>query len=48
MAIIILLGVSLIIYILVRCMPVDYVQQQIDNINQGGATVDEDTIQKMY
>lgn len=48
MAIIILLGVSLIIYILVRCMPVDYVQQQIDNINQGGATVDEATIQKMY
>lgn len=48
MSVIILLGVSLIIYILVRCMPVDYVQTQIDSINQGGATLDDETIQKMY
>lgn len=48
LAIIILLGVSLILYILVRCMPINYVENKIAEMNQGGATVDSAVIQKMY
>ena len=47
-ALLILLGVSLIIYFLIRLMPVDFIQDKINAINQGGATVSEETVQAMY
>ena len=47
-ALLILLGVSLIIYFLIRLMPVDFIQDKINAINQGGATVTEETVQAMY
>ncbi len=47
-SILILLGVSLIIYFLIRLMPVDFIQNKINAINQGGATVSEETVQAMY
>ena len=47
-SIFILLGVSLIIYFLIRLMPVDFIQSKINAINQGGATVSEETVQAMY
>ncbi|MBR6593980.1 MAG: ABC transporter permease [Clostridia bacterium] len=46
--VLILLGVSLIIYFLIRLMPVDFIQSKIDAINQGGATVSEETVNAMY
>lgn len=48
MSVLILLGVSLIIYFLVRLMPVDFIQSKIDAINQGGATVSQETVDAMY
>ena len=48
LAIVILLGVSLIIYFLIRLMPVDFIQDKINAINQGGATVSEETVNAMY
>ncbi len=48
LAILILLGVSMIIYFLIRLMPVDFIQDKINAINQGGATVSEETVQAMY
>ncbi len=47
LAVLILLGVSLIIYILVRCMPSDFIQSKVDAMNQGGATVPEETVENM-
>lgn len=47
-AILILVGVSLIIYFLIRLMPVDFIQSKIDAMNQGGATVPQETVQAMY
>ena len=44
----ILLGVSVIIYFLIRLMPVDFIQDKINAINQGGATVSEETVNAMY
>ena len=44
----ILMGVSLIIYFLIRLMPVDFIQDKINAINQGGATVSEETVNAMY
>ncbi len=44
----ILLGVSMIIYFLIRLMPVDFIQDKINAINQGGATVSEETVNAMY
>ena len=44
----ILLGVSMIIYFLIRLMPVDFIQNKINAINQGGATVSEETVAAMY
>lgn len=41
LAVIILLGVSLIIYILVRCMPFDYVEQQIARLGQDKGASEE-------
>ncbi len=48
MSLFILLGVSMIIYFLIRLMPVDFIQSKIDAINQGGATVSEETVNAMY
>ena len=47
-ALLILLGVSMIIYFLIRLMPVDFIQDKINAINQGGATVSEETVETMY
>ena len=47
-SIFILLGVSMIIYFLIRFMPVDFIQDKINAINQGGATVSEETVNAMY
>ena len=47
-SIFILVGVSMIIYFLIRLMPVDFIQSKINAINQGGATVSEETVQAMY
>ena len=48
MSLFILLGVSMIIYFLIRLMPVDFIQDKINAINQGGATVSEETVNAMY
>lgn len=48
LAILCLLGVSLILYVLVRCMPTNYVEQKIAEMSVGGATISQDTIDKMY
>lgn len=48
MALGILVGVSMIIYFLIRLMPVDFIQDKINAINQGGATVSEETVNAMY
>ena len=47
-SILILLGVSMIIYFLIRLMPVDFIQDKINAINQGGATVSTETVDAMY
>ena len=44
LAVVILLGVSMIIYFLIRLMPVDFIQSKIDAISRGGATVDENMV----
>jgi len=46
-SIIILLGVSLIIYILIRCMPVDFVTQKLTSITATGAEVSEEMVEAM-
>ena len=47
LAVLILLGVSLIIYILVRCMPYDYVTNKIAAL-QSNTSLDATAIEKMY
>ena len=47
-AVLILLGVSVIIYFLIRLMPVDYIQSKIDAISRGGATVSQEMVDAMY
>lgn len=47
-SILILFGVSIILYALLRCMPTDYVEQKIIALNQTGATVSDEFIQAMY
>lgn len=41
------MGVSLILYTLLRCMPTDFVEQKISNLVAGGLTVDEEFIEAM-
>ena len=48
LALVILLGVSMIIYLLIRLMPVDFIQDKINAMNQGGATVSQETVDAMY
>lgn len=47
LTVLILLGVSLIIYVLIRLMPVDFIEKKIAEMNQGGATIDQATIDNM-
>lgn len=47
-SILILLGVSFILYALLRCMPTDFVEQKIIALNTSGATVSDEFIQQMY
>lgn len=47
LSVLILLGVSLIIYVLIRCMPVSFIDGKIAEMNQGGATVPQETIDAM-
>ena len=47
-SLLILVGVSMIIYFLIRLMPVDYIQNKINAMNQGGATVSQETVETMY
>ncbi len=47
-SILILIGVSVIIYFLIRLMPVDFIESKIAAMNQGGATVSAETQKAMY
>ena len=47
-SILILIGVSMIIYFLIRLMPVDYIQNKILAMSQGGATIKQETVDAMY
>ena len=47
LSILILLGVSLIIYVLIRSMPVSFIDDKIAQMNQGGATIPQETIDSM-
>ena len=47
LAILILIGVSLIIYFLIRLMPVDFIQNKVNAMNQSN-TVPADAVQKLY
>lgn len=48
LSVLILLGVSLIIYVLIRCMPNDFITDKVNAMNQGGATVSQETVDAMY
>ena len=48
LSLLILIGVSMIIYFLIRLMPVDFIQDKVNAMNQGGATVDQDKVDAMY
>ena len=48
LSVLILIGVSMIIYFLIRLMPVDFIQNKINQISQGGATVSQETVDAMY
>lgn len=47
-ALLVLLGVSMIIYFLIRLMPVDFIQSKVDAMSQSGATVKQETVDAMY
>ena len=47
-SILILLGVSLILYTLLRCMPTDFVEAKILALNTSGTTVSDEFIKEMY
>ncbi len=47
LAVLILLGVSLIIYFLIRLMPVDFIQNKVNAMNQAG-TIPADTVENLY
>ena len=46
-SILILLGVSVILYILLRCMPTDYVDQRINDLTQKGGDINSDEIKQL-
>jgi len=45
--VLILVGVSLIIYIMVRCMPVSFIEDKVNQMSQNGATVPQETVDAM-
>ncbi len=47
-AVMILLGVSMIIYFLIRLMPVDFIQSKVDALQTGGAIIDQSVVDAMY
>ena len=47
-AILVLLGVSLIIYFLTRLMPIDFVKNKVVSVQTSGATVDQEMVDAMY
>ena len=47
-SIVILIGVSLIIYFLIRLMPVDFIQDKLNAMNQGGTIVPQETVESLY
>ena len=47
-AILVLFGVSLIIYFLTRLMPIDFVRSKVAAISTSGASVSQDLVDKMY
>ncbi len=47
-AVLILLGVSMIIYFLIRLMPVDFIQSKVDALQTGGAVLDQAVVDAMY
>ncbi|MBP5342487.1 ABC transporter permease [bacterium] len=47
-SILILLGVSFLLYALLRLMPTDFVEQKILNLYQAGATTSDEFIRQMY
>ena len=47
-SLLILLGVSVIIYFLIRLMPVDYIQSKVDALSANGATIDQAVVDAMY
>ena len=48
LALLILVGVSFILYALLRCMPTDFIEQKIVNLATSGVTVTEEFKQQMY
>ncbi len=48
LSVLILLGVSLIIYFLIRLMPTSFIDQKINAMNQGGAIVTDEMKQALY
>lgn len=48
LAILILFGVSLILYILVRCLPFDFIQNKINEMSGSGVTITDETKEAMY
>ncbi len=47
-ALLILVGVSVIIYFLIRLMPVDFIQSKVDALQTGGAVLDQAAVDAMY
>ncbi len=47
LSVLILLGVSLIIYVLIRCMPVSFIDTKIAEMSMNGATIPEETVESM-
>ena len=47
-SLLILLGVSFILYALLRCMPTDFVKQKILALATSGTTVSQEFINEMY
>ena len=47
-AVLVLLGVSLIIYFLTRLMPIDFVRDKVNSVQTSGATVTQEMVDAMY
>ena len=47
LSVLILIGVSMIIYCLIRCMPVSYIDKLVSQMSAGGATIPAETVESM-